>query len=204
EGYELTVTTNSVLIRAPTTAGAFYGIQTFLQLLPPEILSGRPVSGVTWTAPCVYVQDYPRFPWRGWMLDSVRHFFNKDEVKQMIDTMTIHKLNTLHWHLDDDSGWRMEIKKWPLLTQIGGWRTNIAFGLNPRSSSAWNETNGLYGGYYTQDELREIVDYATQRHITIVPEIEMPGHSTAALTSYPQFSCNSTNGDCLSCSNVPY
>jgi len=203
-GYELTVATNSVIIRALSGPGFFYGMQTLLQLLPPEVYSQLPVTGVPWTAPCVYIQDKPRFPWRGWMLDSVRHFFNKDEVKQMIDAMTMHKLNTLHWHLDDDSGWRIEIKKWPLLTEIGAWRTNIAFGLNPRSSTAWNETNGLYGGYYTQDELREIVAYAAQRYITIVPEIEMPGHSTAALTSYPQFSCNGTNNSCLSCSNVPY
>ena len=109
----------------------------------------------------------------------------------------------MHWHLDDDSGWRIEIKKWPLLTDVGAWRTNIAFGLNTRSSTAWSDI-GLYGGYYTQDEIREIVDYAAQRHVTIVPEIEMPGHSTAALTSYPQFSCNGTNNSCLSCSNVPY
>ena len=203
EGYELSVATNSVVISAPTTAGLFYGVQSLLQLLPPEIYSPLPVSGVPWVAPCVYIQDAPRFPWRGWMLDSVRHFFNKDEVKQMIDAMTMNKLNTLHWHLDDDSGWRIEIKKWPLLTQVGAWRTNIMFGLNPRSTEAYNDT-GLYGGYYTQDEIREIVAYAWQRHITIVPEIEMPGHSTAALTSYPQFSCNGGVGDCASCSNVPY
>lgn len=203
EGYELIVATNGVVIRAPTPAGLFYGVQSLLQLLPPEIYSPLPVSGVAWTTPCVYIQDAPRFPWRGWMLDSVRHFFTKDEVKQMIDAMTMHKLNTLHWHLDDDSGWRVEIKKWPLLTQVGAWRTNIMFGLNPRSSTAWNDL-GLYGGYYTQDEIREIVAYAAQRHITVVPEIEMPGHSTAALTAYPQFSCNGGVGDCLSCSNVPY
>lgn len=203
EGYELTVETNAVVIRAPTSAGLFFGAQTLLQLLPPEIYAPLPATGVAWTAPCVYIRDRPRFPWRGWMLDSVRHFFNVDEVKQMIDAMTIHKLNVMHWHLDDDSGWRLEIKKWPLLTEVGAWRTNIAFGLNPRSSTAWNDI-GLYGGYYTQEEIREIVAYAAQRHITIVPEIEMPGHSTAALTSYPQFSCDGGVGDCLSCSNVPY
>jgi len=138
------------------------------------------------------------------MLDSVRHFFTKDEVKLMIDAMVIHKLNTLHWHLDDDSGWRIEIKKWPLLTQTGAWRsytngggTNL-WGLNPRSMTPPND-NGLYGGFYSQDEIREIVAYATQRHVTIVPEIEMPGHSTAALSAYPQFSCG-----CVGCSNVPY
>ena len=198
EGYELTVTPRNVVIRAPSPAGLFYGVQTFLQLLPPEIYSPLPVNRVPWTAPCVYVKDAPRFPWRGWMLDSVRHFFTKDEVKVMIDTMAVNKLNVLHWHLDDDSGWRLEIKKWPLLTQVGAWRTNIMFGLNPRSSTAWND-NGLYGGFYTQDEVREIVAYGTQRHVTIVPEIEMPGHSTAALTAYPQFSCG-----CPTCFNVPF
>ena len=209
EGYELTVTTNAMVIRAPAAAGLFYGVQTLLQLLPPEIYSPLPVSGVPWTVPCVYVKDAPRFPWRGWMLDSVRHFFNKDEVKQMIDAMVIHKLNTLHWHLDDDSGWRIEIKKWPLLTQVGAWRpyTNSAgghlWGLNPRAMTPPNET-GLYGGFYTQDEVREIVAYAAQRHVTIVPEIEMPGHSTAALTAYPQFSCDGGVGDCATCLKVPY
>ncbi len=203
EGYELTVTTNSVVIRAPASAGIFYGAQSLLQLLPPEILSPRPVSGVPWTIPCVYIQDAPRFPWRGWMLDSVRHFFNKDEVKQLLDTMALNKLNMFHWHLDDDSGWRIEILKWPLLTQVGAWRTNILFGLNPRSTTAFDDM-GRYGGFYTQAEIREIVAYAAQRHITIVPEIEMPGHSTAALAAYPQFSCNGGRGDCPTCLNGPY
>ncbi|HEX5218943.1 MAG TPA: beta-N-acetylhexosaminidase [Verrucomicrobiae bacterium] len=208
EGYELTVETNSVVIRAPAAAGLFYGAQTFLQLLPPEVYSSLPVTTVQWTAPCVYIQDTPRFPWRGFMLDSVRHFWNVDEVKQLIDGMTIHKLNTLHWHLDDDSGWRIEILKYPLLTLVGAWRTDTnaagapLWNLNPRSSTAWRE-DGMYGGYYSQAQVREIVAYAAQRHITIVPEIEMPGHSTAALSAYPQFSCG-WNGECGSCSNVPY
>jgi hexosaminidase len=189
EGYELTVTTNSVLIRAPAPAGAFYGVQSLLQLLPPEILASQPVTSVAWTAPCVYIQDAPRFRWRGWMLDSVRHFFNKDEVKHLLDAMALHKLNVFHWHLDDDAGWRIEIKKWPLLTEVSAWRTNILFGLNPRSSTAWRAADGLYGGYYSQEDIREIVAYAAQRHIMIVPEIEMPGHSTAALKAYPQFGC---------------
>lgn len=211
EGYELTVATNSVVIRAPAKAGLFYGVQTLLQLLPPEIYASLPVNTVQWTAPCVYIQDKPRFPWRGWMLDSVRHFFTKDEVRQLIDQMTMNKLNTLHWHLDDDSGWRIEIKKWPLLTQVGAWRpytNNLGsnlWGLNSRAMTPPNAA-GLYGGFYTQEEIREIVSYAAQRHITIVPEIEMPGHSTAALTAYPQFSCNGSSNilDCGSCSNVPY
>ncbi|MDB6058660.1 MAG: hypothetical protein JWO95_2504 [Verrucomicrobiales bacterium] len=197
EGYELTVATNSVVIRGQA-AGVFYGIQTLLQLLPPQIYSQHPATNTAWTAPCVYVQDTPRFSWRGWMIDSARHFFTKDEIKRYLDAMAIHKLNTLHWHLDDDTAWRIEIKKWPLLTQVGAWRNGIDFGLNSRSSTAFNDA-GKYGGFYTQDDIREIVIYATQRHITIVPEIEMPGHSLAALTAYPQFGCG-----CSTCQNGPY
>ena len=196
EGYELTVAPDSVLIRAPAQAGVFYGVQSLLQLFPPEILSPKPVSGVGWTAPCVYVQDQPRFPWRGWMVDVARHFFNKQEVEQMLDAMALHKLNTFHWHLVDDQGWRIEILKYPNLTQVGAWRNGIDWTgspryLNARASTAWN-SSGKYGGYYTQAEIREIVAYAQQRHITIVPEIEMPGHSTAGVAAYPQFSCNPT------------
>jgi hexosaminidase len=198
EGYELTVAPDSVVIRAPAPAGVFYGVQSLLQLLPPEVFALRPVRNVQWVLPCVYIQDAPRFPWRGWMLDSVRHFFNKDEVKVLLDTMALHKLNMFHWHLDDDAGWRIEIQKWPLLTQVAAWRTNIMFGLNPRSSTAWRE-DGNYGGFYTQAEVREIVAYATQRHITVVPEIEMPGHSSAPLAAYPQFACG-----CATCANGPY
>ena len=203
EGYELTVATNSVVIRAPTSAGIFYGVQTLLQLLPPEIYSPRPMHGVPWTIPCVYIQDAPRFSWRGWMLDSVRHFFNKDEVKKFLDSMAIHKLNRFHWHLDDDSGWRIEILKWPLLTEVGAWRTDMLFNQNPRSTTAFDD-QGRHGGFYTQADVREIVAYAAQRHIMIIPEIEMPGHSTAPLAAYPQFSCNGTNDDCGSCVNGPY
>jgi hexosaminidase len=199
EGYELTIGTNSVVIRAQTSAGLFYGVQTLLQLLPPQIYAAMPVTGVPWTAPCIYIQDWPRFSWRGWMLDSVRHFFNKDEVKQFIDTMAMHKLNMFHWHLDDDSGWRIEIKSWPLLSQVGAWRTNIMFGLNPRATTAWDDSGTNYGGFYTQSDIREIVTYASQRHITVVPEIEMPGHSSAALAAYPQFACG-----CPTCFNGPY
>ena len=203
EGYELTVNPDSVAIRAPGQAGMFYGVQSLLQLLPPQVFSQRPVTGVAWTAPCVYIQDQPRFVWRGFMMDSVRHFFTKDEVRAQLDTMAMHKLNMFHWHLDDDSGWRIEIKSWPLLTQTGAWRTNFMWDLNPRSSTQWRN-DGLYGGYYTQDEIREIVAYAAQRHITIVPEIEMPGHSTALVSAYPELSCNGTNNECPVCFNVPH
>ena len=191
EGYELTMAPDSVVIRAPGQGGTFYGVQSFLQLLPPQVLSQRPVSGVQWTAPCVYIQDQPRFAWRGMMLDVVRHFFTKQEVKQVLDAMALHKLNTFHWHLVDDQGWRIQILKYPLLTQVGAWRSGTDYGMNPRASTAWG-FDGRYGGYYTQDDIREIVAYAQQRHISIVPEIEMPGHSTAGVAAYPQYSC-STN-----------
>src|SRR5262245_26976664 len=198
EGYELTVAPDSVVIRAPAAAGVFYGVQTLLQLLPPQVLAPRAVSGVSWTVPCIYVQDAPRYSWRGWMLDSTRHFFNVDEVKVLLDAMALHKLNMFHMHLDDDSGWRFEVLKYPLLTQVGAWRTNVDFGLNPRASTAYGP-DGRYGGYYSQADCREIVAYAAQRHITVVPEIEMPGHSGAAVTAYPQYECN-----CSSCSNAPF
>ena len=199
EGYELTVATDSVVVRAPAAAGLFYGVQTLLQLLPPEIYSPQTVSGINWTSPCVYVRDWPRFSWRGFMLDPVRHFWTKDEVKQILDSLAIHKLNVMHLHLDDDSGWRLEIKKYPLLTDSSAWRSDIMWNLNPRSSTAWRDSDGLYGGFYTQQDARELVAYAAQRHITLVPEIEMPGHSSSALNAYPQYSCG-----CLTCSNFPH
>jgi hexosaminidase len=202
EGYELTVTPDSVVIRAPAQPGIFYGVQSLLQLLPPQVLSVRPVAGVAWVAPCVYIQDQPRFPWRGFMMDESRHFFGKQEVKKFMDAMALQKMNTFHWHLVDDEGWRIQILAYPLLTQVGAWRngagtTNssvtaqnngIDFGQNPRVSSATNGA-GLYGGFYTQDDIREIVSYAQQRHITIVPEIELPAHCTAGLVAYPQYGC---------------
>lgn len=188
EGYELTVAPDSVVIRAPGQAGTFYGVQSLLQLLPPAIYSPRIATNVAWVAPCVYVQDYPAFPWRGVMLDVARHFFNKDEVKQVLDAMAMHKLNTFHWHLVDDQGWRLEMTNYPNLTTTGAWRNGIDYGLPPRSTTATNGA-GQYGGFYTQADAADIVAYATQRHITVVPEIEMPCHSDAGLDSYGQFSC---------------
>jgi len=200
EGYELTVATNSVVIRAPTQAGLFYGVQSLLQLLPPEIFSSNVVSGMDWKLPCVQIEDQPRFKWRGLMLDVSRHFFTKDEVKRLLDLMASQKLNTFHWHLVDDQGWRIEIKKYPKLTEVGAWRTNSSLirpghGTPPVTAHpAWAEPtafgpDGRYGGFYTQDDIREVVAYAAARHITVIPEIEMPGHSVAALSAYPQFSC---------------
>ncbi len=188
EGYELTVAPDSVVIRAPAQGGTFYGVQSLLQLLPPQIYSPRIATNVAWVAPCVYVQDYPLFSWRGVMLDVARHFANKDEVKQVLDAMAMHKLNTFHWHLVDDQGWRLEMTNYPNLTVAGAWRNGTDYGLPPRATTATNGA-GQYGGFYTQADARDIVAYAAERHITVVPEIEMPCHSDAGLYAYGQFSC---------------
>jgi hexosaminidase len=176
EGYELTVTPDAVtLVGSP--AGQFYGQQTLRQL--------RADNG---SIPCCRISDRPRFSWRGLMVDVARHFFSKDELKHFLDVMAAHKLNVFHWHLVDDQGWRVEIKQYPRLTEVGAWRDGIGFGLDPGSTRHYR-ADGRYGGFYTQDDIREIVAYAAERHITIVPEIEMPGHSTAALAAYPALSC---------------
>ncbi|HEX3625338.1 MAG TPA: beta-N-acetylhexosaminidase [Verrucomicrobiae bacterium] len=183
EGYELEVTTNAIVIRAPAQAGLFYGGQTLMQLVLHE-------PGA-WQAPCVKITDWPRFPWRGFMLDVSRHFFNKSEVETILDEMAQYKLNRFHWHLVDDQGWRIEVKKYPRLTEIGAWRRHDQ--IEPSETNAPSADkfgpDGRYGGFYTQHDIREIVAYAAVRHIMVVPEIEMPGHSEAALTAYPQFSC---------------
>ena len=184
EGYELIVAPDSVLIRAPAKAGLFYGVESFLQLLPPEVFAAKPVSGVKWGAPCVEIKDHPRFQWRGLMLDVARHFFTKEEVEQILDSMAVYKINTLHLHLTDDEGWRIEIKKYPRLTQEKAWPQATA----PKGGTS-HRPDGRYGDYYTQDDIREMVHYAAARHITIVPEIEMPAHSRAALAAYPQYNC---------------
>ena len=188
EGYELSVSPKSAVLRAPTMAGLLYGVQTLLQLLPVEIFATNRVRNVAWKLPGVRIEDQPQFAWRGLMLDVSRHFFTKEEVKQLLDAMVLLKLNTFHWHLADDQGWRVEIKKYPKLTQVGAWRSSIGFRLDPKASTAYG-ADGRYGGFYTQADIREVVAYAQARHITIVPEIEMPGHSVAALAAFPELSC---------------
>jgi hexosaminidase len=192
EGYELNVAADSVVIRASEQAGVFYGVQTLLQLLPPEVFAAQPVKNVNWTLPCVQIEDQPRFKWRGMLLDVSRHFFNKEEIKKLLDALVLNKINTFQWHLTDDQGWRIEIKKYPKLTEEGAWRKDIGFRMSPndspRDSTAYGP-DGRYGGFYTQDDVREVVAYATARHITIVPEIEMPGHALAALSVFPEFGC---------------
>ena len=143
---------------------------------------------MAWEVPAVRIEDWPRFRWRGLMLDVARHFFTKEEVKNFIDVMAQHKLNTLHLHLTDDVGWRLEIKRYPKLTQIGAWRAGIGFDLDPKDGTSYGP-DGRYGGFYTQDDARELVAYAKDRYVTLVPEIEMPAHANAALTAYPEFTC---------------
>lgn len=188
QGYELTVAPDSVVIRGPTTAGVFYGVQTLLQLLPPQVLASQPASNVVWTVPCLYIFDQPQYLWRGAMLDTARHFITKDQIKHVLDAMALHKLNVFHWHLTDDQGWRLEITNYPALTTNSAWRTSMDYSLNPRSNSNTNSA-GQYGGYYSQAQAREIVAYAQQLQITVVPEIEIPCHATAGLAAYPQFGC---------------
>jgi hexosaminidase len=184
EGYRLVATPASVAIEAADAAGLFYGAQTLRQLLPVEIFARRAQSGLSWDIPCVEIEDRPRFAWRGLHLDVGRHLFSKEEVKKYIELMALHKLNTFHWHLTDDQGWRMEVLKHPRLTDAGAWRKESPLPGNRNSGD-----RERYGGYFTQEEIREIVQYATDRHITVVPEIEMPGHSLSVLTAYPELAC---------------
>lgn len=180
EGYHLDVTPEGVAIRAKTPQGAFYGMQTFLQLLPAEVESPQVVRDIRWKAPCVSIDDAPRFAYRGFMLDPCRHFIPVENVKKQIDVLSLFKINTFHWHLTDDQGWRIEIKKYPRLTEVGARRI---------------EGEGHeYGGYYTQEEIKEVVAYAAERFITVIPELEMPGHEMAAIAAYPELSCKGEAG----------
>jgi hexosaminidase len=188
EGYRLEATSDRVTIRANAPAGLFYGVQTLLQLLPGQIESKTPVKDVRWEVPAVTVTDYPRFAWRGLMLDVSRHFFPKEYVKAYIDQMARYKYNRFHWHLTDDQGWRIEIKSLPRLTEVGAWRVPRVGTFNANEPPRPGE-KATYGGFYTQDDIREIVQYAKERYIEILPEIDVPGHSMAALAAYPELSC---------------
>ncbi len=187
EGYVLTVTQKGVFIEANRNAGLYYGIQTLLQLLPHEIESKKQEL-VSWVVPAVTITDYPRFAWRGIMLDVSRNFFTKEEVKTYIEQISRLKYNTLHWHLTDDNGWRIEIKSLPKLTEIGAWRVDRAGTFGNRTKPIPGEA-ATVGGFYTQDDIREIVKFAQERHVTIVPEIDIPGHSMAAIAAYPELCC---------------
>ncbi|NQT25525.1 beta-N-acetylhexosaminidase [candidate division KSB1 bacterium] len=187
EGYQLDVTDNGVTLQANTGAGLFYGLQTLIQLFPAT----QTENGIQYEAvlPFVHITDKPRFSWRGMHLDVCRHFFPVSFIKRYIDLLAMHKMNTFHWHLTEDQGWRIEIKQYPRLTEIGAWRVD-------REHQNWSERTppepgeqATYGGFYTQDDIREVIKYARKRYITVVPEIEMPGHAVAALAAYPELSC---------------
>jgi hexosaminidase len=185
EGYVLDVTPARVTVRAPELAGVFYGIQTIRQLLPPEILREAKVAGVQWTMPAVHIEDKPRFPWRGMHLDVGRHFMPKEFIKKYLDLLALHKMNTFHWHLTEDQGWRLEILQYPKLTEVGAWRSETIVGRQSGNQKDWKFDAKRHGGYYTRDDVREIVEYAKERFINVVPEIEMPGHAVAAIAAYP-------------------
>lgn len=189
EEYRLAVTGRRVTLTAATPEGLFRGIQTIRQLLPAQVESGTVVSDVRWSIPSLSVRDYPRFEWRGMHLDVSRHFFDVEFTKRYIDILAMHKLNVFHWHLVDDQGWRIEIKKYPGLTETGAWRVD-------REDKPWRSREpqqpgekATYGGYYTQEQIREIVAYAAGKYITVVPEIEMPAHVSSALAACPEYSC---------------
>lgn len=184
EGYKLDIDKQKVTVQASAFSGFFYAIQTLRQMLPTAIYAGKAASGIAWRLPCATIEDAPRFSYRGQHLDVARHFFNVDEVKKVIDMMALHKLNILHWHLTDDQGWRIEIKKYPRLTEIGSIRRETMV------AKKWGTYDGIpYGGYYTQSEIREVVKYAAEHAITIIPEIDLPGHMLAALSAYPELGC---------------
>ena len=190
EGYFLKVQPNRITIEASTGAGLFYGMQSLIQLLPPEVYAGKNDSlNKKFNVPCLEIKDQPRFPYRGMHLDVSRHFFPKDFIKQYIDLIAMYKMNIFHWHLTDDNGWRIEIKKYPLLTKVAAWHID-------RENDPWTQRApqkpgeiAVYGGFYTQEDIREIVKYAADRYVTIIPEIEMPAHSVEVLAAYPRLSC---------------
>ena len=186
EGYRIEVNPGKAQIYAHTPVGVFYGIQTLRQLLPVEIENREAVPDMTWEIPYITLMDYPRFPWRGYLLDEARHFQGKETVKDILDQMARLKLNRFHWHLTDDQGWRIEIKQYPKLTEIGSVRPGTVVG-NPFLSSKHDEQP--HAGFYTQDEIREVVSYAQALHIMVIPEIELPGHASAALAAYPELGC---------------
>lgn len=184
EGYELVVEYNSITISGKSAKGVFYGIQTLRQLMPPTIESGRSLESEL-SIPAVVIKDEPRFAYRGMMLDVSRHFFPVSFVKKYIDLIALHKMNTLHWHLTEDQAWRIEIKKYPRLTEVGAFRNGTIIGHHPGTAN----DQEVYGGFYTQEDVKDIVAYAAKQHVTIIPEIEMPGHGAAAIAAYPYLSC---------------
>jgi hexosaminidase len=192
EAYRLSVTPAGVTIVGASPAGVYYGVQTLRQLLPLQVFAKSRQTGVTWTIPCVEITDQPRFAWRSFMLDCARHFLDADYVKRHLDLMAMHKLNTFHWHLADDEGFRIEIKSYPKLTAVG---SHVRQG---DDQHAPGETIAPHAGFFSQQQIREIVAYAAARHINIVPEIDIPGHSGAAAAAYPEILCHDKHGRALS------
>lgn len=189
EGYNLEVKPDRVYLEANNDPGFFYAVQTLLQLLPADVYKTTPAHTGPWTIPSVTIVDSPRYTWRGMMLDASRHFMPKEFVKRFIDYLAMHKMNTFHWHLTDDQGWRVEIKKYPQLTATSAWRVDHEdIHWNSRPAQQPGE-EARYGGFYTQDDIREVVKYAEDRYITVIPEIELPGHATAVLAAFPNLSC---------------
>lgn len=185
ESYTIDAGPDSFVVGYADGAGAFYAIQTLLQLLPVEIFSQEPQKGIEWTIPCCSISDAPRFKYRGMHLDVCLHYFDLEFLKRYIDIMAAHKVNRFHWHLTEDQGWRLEIKKYPLLTEKGQWRKETVIG-----SLGSGIYDGIpHGGYYTQEQVKELVKYAADRYVTIIPEIELPGHALAAIACYPELSC---------------
>ena len=188
EAYRLIVDADKALVEASSLNGVIYAIQTIKQLLPVQIYGKELAAEQDWTIPCVEINDAPRFGYRGMMLDVARHFFTVDQVKKCLDLMEIHKLNTFHWHLTDDQGWRIEIKKYPRLTQIGSVRKETLIG-HYRDNKGYDGTPYGEGMWYTQDQIREVVAYAASKGITVIPEIDLPGHMVGALSAYPELGC---------------
>ena len=188
EGYHLLVKHSGVTITAHQPAGIFYGVQTLLQMFPPEIRGKEEQKNKVWKIACVDITDKPQFAWRGMMLDVSRHWFTKEEVKKYIDELAEYKMNVFHWHLTDDQGWRLEIKSLPRLTEVGAWRA-------PRVGQWWHREpqqpgeEATYGGFYTQEDVKEVLAYAAERYVRVIPEIDVPGHSLAALVAYPELAC---------------
>ena len=187
EGYTINITTKRIIIKARTAVGLFYAVQTIRQLLPPDVEKDSIVNNITLNVPSCEIADEPRFVYRGMHLDVGRHMFPLEYIKRYIDMIALHKMNTFHWHLTEDQGWRIEIKKYPKLTEVGAFRAETLVGKAGKKPVVYDGKQ--YGGFYTQEEVKEIVAYARSKFITIVPEIEMPGHSLAALASYPELSC---------------
>lgn len=187
EGYYLDISQDIILIISISSSGAFYAIQSLRQLLPVDIEEQKAIYGYSWNVPCCKITDQPRFRWRGFMLDEGRHFQGEEIVCKTLDLMALHKLNVFHWHLTEDQGWRIEIKNFPRLTEKGSKRIGTANSWKIISKPSHDRV--FYSGFYTQDQIKKIINYASERNINIIPEIDIPGHSTALISSYPQLSC---------------